>query len=316
MADIARAAVASISTVSHVVNGTRRVSENAERAVREALQATGYTHDRIARSLATGRTRTIGLAMSCGVRKFDLPAQDGCLLRASTTPRARGVHKLGRRLAWDDFPAGSYLCTPRDPQMRVAAAKALGKLNALEAAQPLCDIAASDEVGWVRSHAAEALASLGDLRSTPLLVDLLASNRWRDRMAAAHTLGLVGDPAALGAVEAAQRQRSVALALPHAERGLPQRPQESFINAVTSTYPEPTVTPAPALGVIRAHWHKLVLSSSTWTSPRPKVSCSARGSVAYPRSATARRMPRRRVTPPRSAYAWAPSPAHAAARGG
>lgn len=103
MADIARAAGASISTVSHVVNGTRRVSENAERAVREALQATGYTHDRIARSLATGRTRTIGLAMSCGVRKFDLPAQDGCLLRASTTPRARGVHKLGRRLAWDDF---------------------------------------------------------------------------------------------------------------------------------------------------------------------------------------------------------------------
>jgi LacI family transcriptional regulator len=64
MADVARAAGVSISTVSHVVNGTRRVSEKAERAVREALEATGYTHDRIARSLATGRTRTIGLAMS------------------------------------------------------------------------------------------------------------------------------------------------------------------------------------------------------------------------------------------------------------
>jgi LacI family transcriptional regulator len=64
MADVARAAGVSISTVSHVMNGTRRVSERAELAVREALQATGYTHDRIARSLATGRTRTIGLAMS------------------------------------------------------------------------------------------------------------------------------------------------------------------------------------------------------------------------------------------------------------
>ncbi len=64
MADVARVAGVSTSTVSHVVNGTRRVTQETERAVREAIQATGYTHDRIARSLATGRTRTIGLAMS------------------------------------------------------------------------------------------------------------------------------------------------------------------------------------------------------------------------------------------------------------
>ena len=64
MADVARAAGVSTSTVSHVLNGTRKVSEETERAVRDAIQATGYTHDRIARSLATGRTRTIGLAMS------------------------------------------------------------------------------------------------------------------------------------------------------------------------------------------------------------------------------------------------------------
>src|SRR3954447_10947085 len=64
MADVARAAGVSISTVSHVVNGTRKVSEGTERAVRAAVEATGYTHDRIARSLATGRTRTVGLAMS------------------------------------------------------------------------------------------------------------------------------------------------------------------------------------------------------------------------------------------------------------
>jgi LacI family transcriptional regulator len=64
MADVARQAGVSVSTVSHVVNGTRRVSGQTERAVRDAVAATGYTHDRIARSLATGRTRTIGLAMS------------------------------------------------------------------------------------------------------------------------------------------------------------------------------------------------------------------------------------------------------------
>jgi len=64
MADVARVAGVSVSTVSHVVNGTRKVSAPNERAVREAIQTTGYTHDRIARSLATGRTRTIGLAMT------------------------------------------------------------------------------------------------------------------------------------------------------------------------------------------------------------------------------------------------------------
>jgi LacI family transcriptional regulator len=64
MADVARVAGVSTSTVSHVVNRTRKVSEATERAVQEAIQTTGYTHDRIARSLATGRTRTIGLAMS------------------------------------------------------------------------------------------------------------------------------------------------------------------------------------------------------------------------------------------------------------
>ena len=64
MADVARAAGVSTSTVSHVVNGTRKVSAATEQAVREAIQSIGYTHDRIARSLATGRTRTIGLGMS------------------------------------------------------------------------------------------------------------------------------------------------------------------------------------------------------------------------------------------------------------
>ena len=64
MADVARVAGVSTSTVSHVVNGTRKVSQETEQVVREAIHTTGYTHDRIARSLATGKTRTIGLAMS------------------------------------------------------------------------------------------------------------------------------------------------------------------------------------------------------------------------------------------------------------
>lgn len=64
MAEVAREAGVSTSTVSHVLNGTRRVLPNTEASVRAAIARTGYIHDTVARSLATGGTRTVGVAMS------------------------------------------------------------------------------------------------------------------------------------------------------------------------------------------------------------------------------------------------------------
>jgi LacI family transcriptional regulator len=64
MADVAREAKVSITTVSHVLNGTRRVLPETETAVRAAIESTGYIHDAVARSLVTGGTRTVGVAMS------------------------------------------------------------------------------------------------------------------------------------------------------------------------------------------------------------------------------------------------------------
>lgn len=64
MSDVARVANVSQTTVSHVINGTRRVNPETEQAVRAAIEATGYSGDEIARSLRTGTTQTIGLAMS------------------------------------------------------------------------------------------------------------------------------------------------------------------------------------------------------------------------------------------------------------
>lgn len=64
MSDVARVAKVSATTVSHVINQTRKVEPETERAVREAIEATGYFEDGIARSLRTGTTQTIGLAMS------------------------------------------------------------------------------------------------------------------------------------------------------------------------------------------------------------------------------------------------------------
>lgn len=64
MAEVARTAGVSTSTVSHVLNGTRRVLPDTEAAVRAAIESTGYIHDTIARSMVTGGTMTVGVAMS------------------------------------------------------------------------------------------------------------------------------------------------------------------------------------------------------------------------------------------------------------
>jgi LacI family transcriptional regulator len=64
MADVARLAGVSVTTVSHVVNGTRPASERTTRAVRAAIERTGYSQNVVARALARARTQSLGLAIS------------------------------------------------------------------------------------------------------------------------------------------------------------------------------------------------------------------------------------------------------------
>jgi LacI family transcriptional regulator len=63
MRDVARLAGVSITTVSHVVNETRPVAAETRDRVLAAVEQTGYTGDAIARSLVTGGTHTLGLAL-------------------------------------------------------------------------------------------------------------------------------------------------------------------------------------------------------------------------------------------------------------
>jgi LacI family transcriptional regulator len=64
IADVARIAGVSLSTVSHVLNGTRFVRPETEKAVRDAIAATGYTPNSLARSLARASTNSVGIAIS------------------------------------------------------------------------------------------------------------------------------------------------------------------------------------------------------------------------------------------------------------
>lgn len=61
LAKIARAAGVSSSTVSRILNGTARVSADKQRAVEEAVQRYHYRPNVLARSLASGRTNTVGV---------------------------------------------------------------------------------------------------------------------------------------------------------------------------------------------------------------------------------------------------------------
>ena len=64
MGDVARIAGVSASTVSHVLNGTRKVDAATRLRVEAAIQDTGYRRNVVARSLAAGRTHTVGLSIS------------------------------------------------------------------------------------------------------------------------------------------------------------------------------------------------------------------------------------------------------------
>ena len=64
MADVARRAGVSLSTVSHVINETRYVKPETVEAVRAAVAEMGYTPNTLARSLARSATNSVGIAIS------------------------------------------------------------------------------------------------------------------------------------------------------------------------------------------------------------------------------------------------------------
>lgn len=61
--DVAELAGVSITTVSHVINGTRFVSDELSQRVLRAMDRLGYKPNLLARGLRSGQTKTIGLVV-------------------------------------------------------------------------------------------------------------------------------------------------------------------------------------------------------------------------------------------------------------
>lgn len=64
MKDIARLAQVSTSTVSHVINGSRFVSDEIREKVMRIVAELNYTPSAVARSLKVRETKTIGLLVT------------------------------------------------------------------------------------------------------------------------------------------------------------------------------------------------------------------------------------------------------------
>lgn len=70
MHDVANAANVSISTVSHVINGTRNVRPETRQRVLDAMQQVSYRHNAIASSLRSNQTRVLGVLVPNSANPF------------------------------------------------------------------------------------------------------------------------------------------------------------------------------------------------------------------------------------------------------
>lgn len=76
----------------------------------------------------------------------------------------------------------------RNPELRIAAARALGELNSEQAVQPLIDVLQKDENIEVRIAAAYGLGCIGDRRAVEPMLDILS-----DRNLASKLRGMVAE---------------------------------------------------------------------------------------------------------------------------
>ncbi|WP_200681079.1 ribose operon transcriptional repressor RbsR [Pantoea sp. S61] len=70
MKDVARLAGVSTSTVSHVINNNRFVSEQVREKVKQAIRELNYAPSALARSLKINQTRTIGMLLTASSNPF------------------------------------------------------------------------------------------------------------------------------------------------------------------------------------------------------------------------------------------------------
>ncbi|MFC5909164.1 LacI family DNA-binding transcriptional regulator [Streptacidiphilus monticola] len=101
--DVARAAGVSRATVSRVVNGTRNVAPEIQRAVLQAVSAVGYVPNLAARQLITRRSGVVALVMSGGDADDPSGTSGQAEPRSQDAQEARALAEFGAQVFADPF---------------------------------------------------------------------------------------------------------------------------------------------------------------------------------------------------------------------
>lgn len=91
IADVAKRASVSVSTVSYAINGTRPISEETRQRVFAAMDELGYRPNALARGLASKKSRIIALLLPTTRRGLGLTEIE-FVISASQTAREHGYH--------------------------------------------------------------------------------------------------------------------------------------------------------------------------------------------------------------------------------
>lgn len=93
VADVARAAGVSVSTVSYAMSGTRKISEETRRRILQAMDDLGYTPNALARGLRGGRSHVLALLFPLHEDVLDISGVD-YVIGASDHAQSLGYHLL------------------------------------------------------------------------------------------------------------------------------------------------------------------------------------------------------------------------------
>jgi HEAT repeat protein len=133
----------------------------------------------------------------------------GYLIPALNDERWHAPAYFANLEAPEAIPAFSRMLHARDPERRLSAVRALGRLRATSAQERILELARTDEARYVRLWSVAALGEIGDTKMFETLVSFLADEDRGVRHAAAVGLGHLGDARATAHLSQAKRREGV-----------------------------------------------------------------------------------------------------------
>lgn len=202
--DVARVAGVSVSTVSHVINKTRFVSDSATQAVEKAIASLGYKPSYLARALKSKQTRTIGMLVTSSTNPFFAQVvsgvEEGCYRNGYSLILGNSGNLPGRQLSYlhtlvhKQIDALVIMTTNRDTDFQAELDKQISCPRVVLDSEPILNGCAIGDNSFVGGQlAAQHFLSLGHTKIGCLAgpnYHSRSNERFNGFQAALHSAGL------------------------------------------------------------------------------------------------------------------------------